>query len=214
MVVNWRHVVSCHYQVVHYVTDPFVRENYVLYKDHSFVYYFVFDEKTREDMILLGGDPGKVYVTGLPLSQDLYLGHDPLGLRSDMEPETARNLDYDGQQGIFYCGIHWDLARKLNDYFTHKKGFDPKRVKIIIPEEKEETKITDLADLGQDSVVIIVGPNLRNLIPYSYMTLNHAQVVCTKPSGDNSLEALQTNKLQVLYNHQGPQELYLFSISQ
>lgn len=216
--------------VVHYISDPsYVRDNYLVHKNLSFVYYFAFDDRTRVILEYQGVPKEKIYVTGFPLSdriktireqetwerysqelspepkKKLKVGIFTGGLGGNQQEimQVAAHLQYKNQQGIFYCGTNTDLADKLKGYFTARQKEDPTfRYKMVSP---EEDNIPDFDNINEDAVVV-VGKNLDDLIPISDRIINDCQVICTKPSGDFGVKVMMAGKLMVLLGDWGDHE--------
>ncbi len=207
--------------VVHYVSDPY-HENgphppYLKHKDKKNVFYFVFDEETRQSFVNHGVPAERVFVTGFPFHPDLDLErgqekqagyrHEKgrklklavctggLGGQQKEILQVADSLDFTRQQATFYCGTNYDLADKLAGLLT-EKGID---VRIINPGSGVDY------NPGEEAT-IIVGENLADVVPLSYKALNDAQVVFTKTSGDFGIEAFAGGKLLVSLGEWGRHE--------
>ena len=209
--------------IVHFVTDPFVVNGphppYLEYGDKEFVYYFVFDDQTRQSFIKAGVDKKRVFAVGYPVAEALdtertaekqqEYGHKPnkklkvavctggLGGQQHEIEKVASSLEFDNQQAVFYCGTHNDLAVKIQSLLEKRK------VSVRIVDSKQEQ---DLTVQDRDEAIIIIGDCLDELIPLTYQLLNWAQIVCTKTSGDFGIESLIAGKLTVSLGEWGRHE--------
>ncbi len=195
--------------VIHYITDPHVHPNYLKYKELPFVYYFTFDEGTKKELMKKGVPQERIRVTGFPINRELKVDHTKDELENRYKPEygkklnvavftgglggnqteiieVARNLDYRTQKAVFYCGTNRDLADGLGEFFKNKALVVNGKSRDVM---RNNQKLYD--------AVIVVDDNLQDLLPISYDILNWAHVVCTKPSGDISLEAMEAGKIVV-----------------
>lgn len=207
--------------VVHFITDPYVHDEYLRYKNHNNVYYFTFDKTTKAELVKNGVPETRVVTVGYPIANELDTKHNNqwygenykyqagkklrvavltggIGGNQKEILEVANGLDYVNQQGVFYCGTNPDLAAKLATTLV-KKGLNPRLVTT-------KQGIDNFSVNADDQAIIVLGERLDDLTAISYKILNWAQIVCTKPSGDFGIESLLANKLVVAFANWGKHE--------
>lgn len=210
--------------VIHFVSDPYVHQEYLIHADKKFIYYFTFDRQTAQELVKKGVPAERVFTIGFPISRHLEIkksrekimeecSFEPnkkirvgiitggLGGNADQIESIATSLKYEEQQGIFYCSTNRELAAKL---YT-KLG---KKARIVDVSKGDRLIVNE-----KDEAIIVVGDYLdQDLIKASYDVLNTCSIICTKPSGDIGIEALLANKLIIPLDPWGKHEKNILKI--
>ncbi len=221
--------------VIHYITDPHVHPTYLKHKDLSYVYYFTFDEGTRNELIANGVPSARIRVTGFPINKDLKVDYTNEEIEEKYKPkygeklnvaifsgglggnqeeilQVAHGLDYRTQTGVYYCGTNHDLAMRVKEQFDEDNKSRIKQIKYKFISAKDSSFFQK--ENGLFDAVIVVGDSLDELVPVSYDIFNWAHVVASKPSGDVGLEALLSGKIFIPFRNLAEHEMKIRNIIQ
>lgn len=221
-----RPILSLHYEtanllvskhkILSVVTDPYVRNQYLTHATHPNLYYAVFDDATRDELMAKTSKHlrSKIYVTGPPvdpriadsrkLKSPKNLGHQPLRLAittggtGTNKPEIKAILDslaprLTGRtttlQLLCYAGTHPDLKAMFED-FARENQVRPSRIE----DANAEFRLLYGNHLMEANELLV-----DYLFPW-------ADAVITKPSGDVAYEAAAAGAGLLFLNPLGPWE--------
>ena len=223
-----RPILSLHYEtanimaenrqkVFSVVTDPYVRDQYLIYAHYPEISFAVFDQDTKNQLLSKSSVKGldrRVFVTGPPVDPRIvdtrktknhhHLSHRPLRLvittggTGTNKPEIRKLLDslaprLKGKtttlQVLAYAGTHLDFKHLFEDFA-----------------QENQVKISPLSDTKAEFRLIYH----QHLMQANELLIDHAfpwaDAFITKPSGDMAYDAAASGAALLFLNPLGPWE--------